>query len=352
MTSAAIPDQWGPDQWGKTVFRSFFMNRRWMAWSILGTAAILFATWYKVQLDVKINEWFGDFYNTIQKALGTPGSITLSQFFGHLTTFGRIAALYVLIAVVTDFVIKHYIFRWRTAMNDYYARHWHAVRGIEGASQRVQEDTMRFARLMEGLGVQFMRSVMTLFAFLPILKGLSEKVTELPWIGPVSNSLVWVAVLFALAGTVLMASIGVKLPGLEFENQRVEAAYRKELVYGEDDKQRAAPATLGGLFDEVRRNYFRLYFHYMYFDVARYSYLQFTVLVPYIALGPSIVAGALTFGALQQTVRAFGRVESSFQYLVTSWTTIVELISVFKRLRAFEAQITAADTAAVEASAT
>jgi peptide/bleomycin uptake transporter len=75
----------------------------------------------------------------------------------------------VTVAVFTDFFIKHYVFRWRTAMNDYYAANWRAVRGIEGASQRVQEDTMRFARLMEGLGVSFMRSVMTLFAFLPIL---------------------------------------------------------------------------------------------------------------------------------------------------------------------------------------
>jgi ABC-type long-chain fatty acid transport system, fused permease and ATPase components len=82
-----------------------------------------------------------------------------------------------------------------------------------------------------------------------------------------------------------------------------------------------------------------LFFHYMYFDVARYAYLQFGVLVPYIALGPTLVAGVITLGVMQQIVRAFGRVESSFQYLVSSWTTIVELISVYKRLRAFERRI-------------
>ena len=77
----------------------------------------------------------------------------------------------------------------------------------------------------------------------------------------------------------------------------------------------------------------------MYFDVARYVYLQFGVLVPYIALGPTLVTGVITLGLMQQIVRAFGRVESSFQYLVNSWTTIVELISVYKRLRAFERRI-------------
>ena len=64
---------------------------------------------------------------------------------------------------------------------------------------------------------------------------------------------------------------GLKLPGLQFRNQRVEAAYRKELVYGEDDVDRAQPIKTTELFDNVRHNYFRLYFHYIYFNVVRYT---------------------------------------------------------------------------------
>lgn len=324
------------------MFRSFFMSRRWLPWSILGSVFILGTTWYKVQLDVKINEWFGTFYDLVQRALGKPGSITLPEFWGHLATFGQIAGLYVTIAVVLDFFIKHFVFRWRTAMNDHYMAHWAQLRQIEGAAQRVQEDTMRFARIVESLGVEFMRSLMTLAAFLPILWALSAKVPELPWIGPVSQSLVWVAIAFALAGTVLLALVGIKLPGLEFENQKVEAAYRKELVYGEDDPARAGAPEVARLFAGVRRNYFRLYFHYLYFDVARMTYLQFGVLVPYIALGPTLVTGVITLGIMQQIVRAFGRVETAFQYLVHGWPTVVELISVYKRLRAFERQVAGA----------
>ena len=327
------------------MFRAFFLHRRWFAWSILGSALILVANWVQVELDVQINEWFGGFYDLIQKALQQPGAVSFGEYFSQLLTFGQIAGLYVLIAVVLEFFTKHYVFRWRTAMNDYYMRHWALVRHIEGASQRVQEDTMRFARIMQDLGVSFLRSVLTLVAFLPILWQLSGQVKELPWIGPVDHALVYVAILSALSGTVLLAAVGFKLPGLEYNNQRVEAAYRKELVLGEDDPARAEPPKVSELFDDVRRNHFRLFFHYMYFDVAKWSYLQFAVLVPYIALGPSIVAGALTLGALQQIVRAFGRVENAFQYLVNSWSTIVELISVYKRLRAFEARIQEAQRA-------
>lgn len=318
------------------MFRSFFLNRQWFLWSVIGSLAILITTWYKVQLDVKINEWFGDFYDTIQQALGTPNSVTFEAFLEKCLTFAEIAGLYIVIAVILEFFIRHYVFRWRTAMNDYYMAHWPKLRHIEGAAQRVQEDTMRFARIVEALGVAFLRSVLTLVAFLPILWSLSEHVKILPWIGPVDQALVYLAILSALFGTVLLAIVGVKLPGLEFRNQRVEAAYRKELVLGEDHAERADPPTVGDLFRNVRRNYFNLYKHYLYFDIAKWSYLQFTVIVPYIALGPSIVTGAMTLGVMQQILRAFGKVEESFQFLVNSWSTIVELMSIYKRLKGFE----------------
>ena len=163
----------------------------------------------------------------------------------------------------------------------------------------------------------------------------------MPWIGHVDHALVFVAVLFSLFGTVALALVGVKLPGLEFNNQKVEAAYRKELVLGEDDGNCARPPVLKDLFHAVRKNNYRLYWHYMYFDMARWSYLQFSVIMPYIVLAPSLLAGALTLGSFQKIVRAFNKVQDSFQFLVQSWTTIVELLSIYKRLKEFEKQIDA-----------
>jgi peptide/bleomycin uptake transporter len=321
------------------MFRSFFLSRRWLPWSVFGTILILLATWYRVQLDVQINEWFGTFYDLVQNALSKPGSITLPQYWQQLSTFLGIAMIYITVAVIADFFIKHYVFRWRQAMNDYYMAHWPRLRTIEGAAQRVQEDTMRFARIVEGLGVELMRSLMTLAAFLPILWGLSDRITSIPVLGAIPHSLVWISIGWAVFGTVLLALTGVLLPGLEFNNQRVEAAYRKELVYGEDHPDRATAPVAASLFQHVRRNYFRLFFHYLYFDVVKWSYLQVSVLVPLVAMGPTIAAGVITLGVMQQIARAFDKVTESFQYLVLSWGTIVELISVYKRLRAFERRI-------------
>lgn len=321
------------------MFRSFFLDRRWQLWSIAGTALMCLAIWYRVQLDVQINEWFGAFYDTIQKALSSAGSVTFPELLNFLWAFAAIAGVSILVAVLLDFFLRHYIFRWRTAMNDHYVRHWPQVRSIEGASQRIQEDTMRFARIVELLGVPFVQSVLTLFAFLPMLWAMSSLVTELPWIGAVPYSLVWVALLWSAFGTLLLAIVGIRLPGLEFNNQRVEAAFRKELVLGEDYADRAQPPTLAELFSQVRQNYFVLFRNYLYFDVAKYSYLQFGVLIPFLSLGPTIVTGTITLGVLQQIMRAFDKVETSFQFLVNSWSTIIELISIYKRLSAFEQRL-------------
>ena len=311
----------------------------WSRWSIVGSALILFTSYFQVQVSVAVNDWYGPFYDLVQAALSKAEPVTLLQFCLQLAAFAEIALVAVTVGVLTRFFVSHYIFRWRTAMNDYYAAHWPQLRTVEGASQRVQEDAMRFATSMEGLGVNLVDAIMTLIAFLPVLVGLSGNVTELPLIGAIPYPLVLAALLWAMFGTAFLALIGMRLPGLEFHNQRVEAAYRKELVLGEDNPARAAPLKLVDLFAAVRQNYFRVYINYMYFNVGRILYLQTDNVFPYIVLAPTIVAGKITLGPLNQILNAFAQVRSSFQYLVNSWPRIVELISIYKRLKAFENRI-------------
>jgi peptide/bleomycin uptake transporter len=321
-------------------FWFWYSPHKWQRWSILGSAFILFVTYLGVQVSVAINNWRGPFFDAVQNALSQDPNapdVTAAQLYGFIWDFATIAFFAVVMFVLTRFFVSHYIFRWRTAMNDYYMARWAEVRHIEGASQRVQEDTMRFAAIAEGLGVSIVDSIMTLIAFLPVLAALSVHVTTLPIVGEIGSPLLVMAIFWSLFGTLLLAIVGIKLPGLEFRNQRVEAAYRKELVYGEDRAERAEPMTVRELFGDVRTNYFRLYFHYLYFNVARSFYLQADNIFVYILLIPTIVAGKITFGILQQILTAFGQVSNSFQYLVNSWTTIIELLSIYKRLAAFEA---------------
>ncbi len=315
----------------------------WQRWSVLGTALILFSTYFGVQVSVAINHWRKPFFDMVQNALTGEENVTPRDLYILIIDFAEIAFVAVAVYVLTRFFVSHYIFRWRNAMNDYYLSHWNQLRSVEGASQRIQEDTMRFAGIMEGLGVSIVDAVMTLFAFLPVLAGLSLYITELPIFGVVPYPLFLAAIFWSIFGTVLLAVVGLKLPGLEFRNQRVEAAFRKELVYGEDSASRADPMTVKELFDNVRRNYFRLYFHYMYFNVARSFYLQGDNIFGYLIMIPTIASGTITLGILQQILTAFGQVSNSFQYIVNSWPTIIELLSIHKRLAAFESVLHARD---------
>ncbi|WP_353642323.1 peptide antibiotic transporter SbmA [Mesorhizobium sp. WSM2239] len=332
------------------LFWSWYAPHRWQNWSILGSGLVIFVTNFSVQVSVALNDWRGMFYDMVQRALGTPGAVSPVELYFGVLQFLALAMVGITVAVLNLFFVRHYIFRWRTAMNDYFIAYWPQLRHIEGASQRVQDDTMRFSGTMQGLGVNFIDSVMTLIAFLPLLASLSVHVSALPVVGSIPYPLVIAAITWSLFGTLLLAVVGIKLPGLEFRNQRVEAAFRKELVYGEDDISRAQPPTLNELFGNVRKNYFRLYAHYVYFDVVRYLYIQADAVFATLILVPTVAIGRVTLGAFQQIVAAFTQVANSFQYLVNSWPTIVELISIYKRLRAFEATLEGAPLPEIDRS--
>ena len=319
------------------LFWRFVSDNNWQRWSIWGSAFILFNIWFGVQVSVAINAWYGPFWDLIQSMLGKGGNIK-DLYMGTLT-FLYIAMVAVTFAVINAFFTSHYVFRWRTAMNEYYTQHWEKLRHIEGASQRVQEDTMRFATILEDLGVELIKAVMVLVAFLPILFELSKHVPELPIVGEVKHSLVWASIIWAIFGTVLLMVVGSTQPGLEFNNQKVEAAYRKELVYGEDHADCAQPATLVELFSRVRKNYFRLYFHYAYFNLVATWYRQLDILYSLVVLFPAIAAGKMTLGLINQIGNVFDKVRESFQYLILSWKTIIELLSIYKRLKAFESTL-------------
>ncbi len=320
------------------MFR-FFTARKWLLWAWLGSAIILGSLWVQVKIDVKINEWFGVFYDMIQKALATPNAITLQEYFASLLSFITLAGIYIALYVAISFFTAHFLFRWRTAMVEWYHSVYDKARNIEGASQRVQEDTIKFTRIMEGLGTSFIESVMVLIQFVPILLGLSIGI-PIFFFGDWQYGLITGALVWTLGGTAFLIGLGwiLRLVGVEYDLQKKEAAYRKILVIAEDDGN-VRPKRIDELFDDVRSIHFLSYVRYLYFNVGRMAYLQANVLSAYVFLAPAIVAGVVTLGVMQQIIRAFGRVEGSMQYLLKAWPTIIELASVYKRLREFEAKL-------------
>jgi len=338
------------------MIKSFYKSKKWAVWAYGGAAALIASLWLQVQMSVAINTWYGGFYNLLQNAKDyyDKPEEGITQLYDKLISidyvtnglvgdpsFTVIAFPYVALAVFTGWFTRIYGLRWREAITFSYIPRWRNVEeDIEGSSQRIQEDCNRWARLIESLGLQIIRAVMTLIAFLPILWDFSSKIDIEPF-KSIEGSLVWGALLVSLGGLVVSWFVGWKLPGLEYNNQKVEAAFRKDLVLGEDDKiNYARPETIWELFLGIRFNYHRLYMHYGYFDCWVTFYDQFMVIAPYLVMGPGLFTGVIQLGVMVQVSNAFQKVHGGFALFLHNWTTITELRSIWKRLHEFESALT------------
>ncbi len=319
------------------MIRAFFWNRRWILWAYGVGLLVLLLTYAQVRLSVRFNIWYQGFYDLLQNI----GKHSLADFNALLVQFLWIAMPYVVLATLTSYLSRLYAFQWREAITFSYLPRWSNVKQeIEGASQRIQEDAFRFARILESLGLQLANGIMTIIAFIPILWGLSKGI-GIPWVGAVTGSLVWIALLTSVGGMGVSWIVGIRLTGLEYNNQKVEAAFRKELVYGEDDKEHfASMPKLTELFTGVRWNYRRLFINFAYYDIWQNVFNQGMVVVPYILAAPGLFSGALTLGIVFRIADAFGQVQNSFSILINNWVTVTEFRSIWNRLTEFEANLT------------
>ncbi|EFS5899525.1 putative transporter [Campylobacter jejuni] len=395
------------------MFSSFFKSKKWALWAYLGLFLLLFFLYIQTSLNVAINSWYSDFYNVLQKpkielldsnstqkietnfennatliqeanqraeqnfqkanfinkgalyyyqnlleyffnsrAMIEKPNYSANDFYALILVFLAIAIPYVLIATINIYFASVYAFKWREAMTFSYLKFWkNKDDNIEGSSQRIQEDTYNFSKIVESLGLSFIKALMTLVAFIPILWSLSDVVSKALFANLSENSsfyflknidglLVYIALLISLGGLIVSWFVGIKLPGLEYNNQKAEAAFRKELVYAEDNrKEYAKNETMIELFTGLKFNYKRLFLHYGYFNIWLILFEQMIVIVPFLIMAPGLFAGAIGLGIVMQINNAFDQVRSSFSIFITNWTTITQLRSIYKRLKEFEKNI-------------
>ncbi|MCP4882097.1 MAG: hypothetical protein GY905_16310 [Gammaproteobacteria bacterium] len=329
------------------MIKSFFFSRSYFlyAWTFL--AIIMGITWYNVEILVAHNRFGRELWDAIQAYNETRFWDLFLGFspdrFAEMVmmdedvvpSFLEILVLYVPLSVYSVWQTRRFVFRWREANTHYYLERWQKSNiKIEGASQRLQEDLMIFGKTLETLFVGFFSAGLVLIAFLPILWDLSA---ALPiWNGEIiPGFLVWVALGFSLGGTLISLILGWWLPRLEYNNQVVEAIFRKRLVHSEDDFSARDVITLFPMFAAVKRNYYKLFNYYMGFGIWQTTFGLCLGNVALIALAPAYFQQLVTLGVLQQVLGAFSRVESSMTFFIDRWTTIVDFQSVIMRLREF-----------------
>ena len=127
-----------------------------------------------------------------------------------------------------------------------YIDYWKKTpKDIEGSSQRIQEDIYRFAEAAKNLGSQVADAAMTLIASIPILWALSSH----RHLGARQKrgSLELIALTVSIGGLAISWFAGIKLPGLEYNNQKAKAAFRKSSSMPRMTRQTTAhPRSLKG----------------------------------------------------------------------------------------------------------
>lgn len=315
------------------MIRAFFASKQWFIWAYGGGVFLLASLYGQVYIAVRVNEWYRTFFDMLQQT----GQHTLDDFWKSLMDWAFLTVPFWILAAVTNYVMRLYALAWREAITfDYLPRWKNVTEDIEGASQRIQEDTFRFTRIMESLGIQTAQAFMMLIAFVPVLWNLGKEI-NVGWVKDVPGVLVWASLLISIGGMCISWLVGIKLPKLEYDNQKAEAAFRKQLVYAEDDKiHHAATVALIELFTHIRLNYRRLFLHHGYFDLWMHWYDQLVSIVPYLVMGPGVFMGVITLGMLQQVVHAFEKVHGSLSLFLHNWPVITEFRSIRLRLREFE----------------
>lgn len=328
----------------------FRSEDKWAGRGLL--AAVIVLELGGVFLTVLFNRWNNVFYNALQER-------NQAVFWYQLGYFCVLATFWVALKVYQLYLNQWLQIRWRRWMTGRYLGGWlHDANhyrmqllgdAADNPDQRIADDTQRFVEQTLGLGIGLLSSVVTLASFVFILWGLSNE-APLHLFGndiAIPGYLVWGALIYALLGTLLTHLIGWPLVGLNFQQQRFEADFRFNLVRARENAEQIAllrgePAERARLlsrFALVVENWIGIMQRTKKVTAFTSSYSQAAVIFPYILVAPAYFAEKIQLGGMMQTASAFGSVQDSLSFIITSYRTIAEWRSVVERLSGFERSI-------------
>ncbi len=347
------------DVW--SLSRPYFVSEeKWSAWVLLISIIVLNLS--MVGMSVVLNFWNRQFYNSLQ---GKDWQAFLQLLFtwrrtpggGIMPGFCEVVTVYIFVYVYATYLNQWLQIRWRRWLTTRFLDEWLADRayyrislttttaaiGTDNPDQRIAEDLRDFVAMTLSLSVDFLSNFVTIGSFVGILWVLSGTITVFGLTIP--GYMVFVALVYAVAGTWLTHLVGRPLIGLRFQQQRVEADFRYALVrlrenmegvalYGGETEEKG---DLIHRFRNVITNWWGIMVRTKYLNAMVSCYSQIAIIFPIVVAAPRYFSGQLELGGLTQTAGAFGQVQSSLSWFVNAygslaqWTAIVERLTTFRR---------------------
>lgn len=334
---------------------------KWRGGALLAAVIAMEIAW--VYATVLINKWNAVFYDAIQQK-------DYPAFVHQLWVFALYATGAIAVAVYQTYLRQWLEIRWRNWMTEKYLTAWLAdethyrmrLKGDEADNpdQRIAEDIRSYIAQTIGLFLGLLNAVMTLGSFAVILWVLSGDFSFTLFGGSwdIPGYLVWAAFAYAALGTVIAHLIGRVLVKLNFDQQRFEANYRVDLVRVRENGEQIALMQGGPVerkrllsrFGHVVHNYWGIMIAQKRLTWFTAGYGQLSMVFPLIVVAPAYFTGAIQLGQLMQTASAFGQVQGSFSFFITSYASLAEWKSVVDRLVGFERSVMATQAEALESA--
>jgi vitamin B12/bleomycin/antimicrobial peptide transport system ATP-binding/permease protein len=337
-------------------FPYFQSDEKWKARGLL--LAIVLLNLGSVYMLVQINDWYRLFYDALQVKNQT-------VFWQQLLRFTYLAFAYVIIEVYKFYLTQLLQVRWRAWMTRHYTQRWLEHKAFytlelmrfskeapvlaDNPDQRIQEDVNLFTTDSVALSMGLLNQVVTLLSFTGILWGLSSgfEFTVGGATYEVKGFMVWMAVVYAIVGSVITHFMGRSLITLNFNQQRYEADFRHHMVrvreYSEAialDKGEVVERTaLDARFSDIFKNYLKLIATEKRLTWFTVGFGQAAIIFPFIVAAPRFFSGAIQLGQVMQIVSAFGYVQEALSWLVDNYANIAAWKATTDRLTSFEASL-------------
>jgi putative ATP-binding cassette transporter len=355
--------------WGRQYWRitgGYFSGRRAVpVWVML--AVLLVLVLLSVRVTVLISYFSNDMFSSLQTAFeGTAiGSEKIKEsgihgFWMSLVHFSILATLFIVRLLLDIYLTQRFIIAWRVWLTGHLTDDWLEGRAyyrdlfiddtIDNPDQRIQQDVDIFTA---GVGATpnvpsnetantllfgAVRAVVSVVSFAAILWNLSGSLDIFGVTLP--RAMFCIVIVFVLISTAVAFWLGRPLIWLNFNNEKLNAAFRYALVRlrdaaeavgfyrGEEVERR----QLRRRFTPIIDNYRRFVRRTILFNGWNWSVTQSIVPLPWIIQAPRLFAGQIAFGDVTQTASAFGEINDSLSFFRNNYDAFAAFRAAIIRL--------------------
>lgn len=324
------------------MIRKFLFSSRYSAstWFYCFLLIILNVQYSKLHL--KVTKWFSEIYNLLVSSFNSkPGESYEDEIREKMLNLPLFLIFLCVFRVLSNFFLTVILLNWRNYESKYLLDNWRFIKGVEGVSQRIQEDTLQVLKLILNLFFKVVISISRSLVHIPILIEHSRKVSGIP---PFPSGFEYSLISY------LAISISVSILGVYFTSRKmsskimrkeiVEAEFRKQLILGEEGIPRLNLSLIEDtLVDELKLIHSDIYLYSFRYSLISESLASLVGFLPTILLIPAIVRKDITIGGRATIIRCFNTVTSGITCFFFNWDDISELYTAIKRLYNLEQRI-------------